>query len=70
MQVNDGIADAAGANRQARQIGQAMTTANNTMATTTAETDGYVTGAITNTQAGINKADPNYSSMEIGIEDF
>ncbi len=65
MQVNDGISDAAGANRQARQIGQAMTS---TIGST--DTDGYMTGAITNTQAGINKADPNYSSMEIGIEDF
>jgi hypothetical protein len=65
MQVNDGISDAAGANRQARQIGAAMTTTAGSV-----DEDGYMTGAITSTQAGINKTDPNYSSMEIGIEDF
>ena len=32
--------------------------------------DGYSKSAITSTLSGINKADPNYSSQEIGIEDF
>jgi len=38
--------------------------------TASSDLDGYLTGAITHTQTGINKADPNYCSQEIGIEDF
>jgi hypothetical protein len=32
--------------------------------------DGYKLGSIINTQSGIMKSDPNYSSQDIGIEDF
>ena len=32
--------------------------------------DPYAFGSIVNTQHGIQKSDPNYSSVEIGIEDF
>lgn len=64
VQVNDGLAMGADKDRKAKM--KAITEAS-TVAT---EMDGYHTGAITNTYAGINKADPNYSSKDIGIEDF
>lgn len=61
--VNDGLVGAGGDRGQKlKDIAQASTMAS--------EMDGYSSGAITNTYAGINKSDPNYSSKDIGIEDF
>lgn len=39
-------------------------------ATPGSDMDGYVTGAIQSTHASLAKTDPNYSSQDIGIEDF
>ena len=64
VQVNDDLAFGGDKNRQAKM--KAITEAS-TVAT---EMDGYQSGAITNTYQGINKSDPNYSSKDIGIEDF
>ena len=65
MAVNDDMA--AGSRERAKQFG-ALSARN--AQTPGAESDSYATGAITNSYSGLAKPDPNYSSQEIGIEDF
>ena len=51
----------------ARKLNPTLVTSGSTNAS---DMDGYASGAITANHAALAKSDPNYSSQDIGIEDF